>query len=559
MATGTPVYTPTLTHKPPTPTKTPTPKPTPTLHPTIVIPMLTRTVTPTRVPPPTPTPRSLAENLPAPIIPESLGMEIHFTSPQPGEMAKMKALGFKFIRMDLFWTEIEREPGKYDFTAYDGLVHTLEQYDLNLILILDYGNFAYDGGHAPRTPEGRAAFARFVSTAARRYRDHNIIWEIWNEPNLSKFWSPEPNATDYGQLAITASQAIRQADPDAWIMGPATSGFDRPFWKEMVTTGVLKYFDAISIHPYRTILPETAIKDYLWLRAFLHEQNPQWRIPILSSEWGYYNTPGGYTADQQAEFLVRQWLFNMAHDVKVSIWYDWRNDGHDTHDTEQNFGTVTYDFEPKPAYHAAQTLISTLDGYRFLRRIPTKRPDDYVLLFEKEERLGLACWTIRADHEITLPISAETVTVVEIYGEDKTIQLYADNLTLNLTGAPQYVLFQDRDPFSYLNGWSPLYTLNIVDTEQDEGIPVHINNPRPGSLDAELELTVQGELLGKQTVHVASGEEALFRIPVNVKEDMEGDVEATITLTRLSDLETPESVSNTLQTALIWLQIITPQ
>jgi len=260
----------TVTAKPPTLTPTPSPTATPlptfTPYPTIAIPMLTPTITPTlaatATPQPTPMPQALG--LPVQVIPEPFGVEIHFTHPLEGEMEKLVAGGFKFVRMDLFWSEIERQPGVYNFEAYDSLVRTLRRHNLRLIFILDYNNTFHDGGHSPHTDAGRAAFVRFVKTAVRRYRGNDIIWEVWNEPNLPKFWSPSPNATNYARLAIAVSDAIHQVDPTAWVVGPSTSGFDRPFWEEMARIGALKHFDAISIHPYRTTMPETALEDYLW-------------------------------------------------------------------------------------------------------------------------------------------------------------------------------------------------------------------------------------------------------------------------------------------------------
>ena len=53
------------------------------------------------------------------------------------------------------------------------------------MFILDYGNRLYDHGQAPRSDSARAAFARFAAAAARHFRGQGVIWEIWNEPNIS--------------------------------------------------------------------------------------------------------------------------------------------------------------------------------------------------------------------------------------------------------------------------------------------------------------------------------------------------------------------------------------
>src|SRR5579875_1187601 len=38
-----------------------------------------------------------------PSIPDNLGVDIHFTSPQPGEMQELAAAGFHWVRMDFDW------------------------------------------------------------------------------------------------------------------------------------------------------------------------------------------------------------------------------------------------------------------------------------------------------------------------------------------------------------------------------------------------------------------------------------------------------------------------
>ena len=85
--------------------------------------------------------------------------------------------------------------------------------------------------------------------------------------------------------------------------------------------------------------------------------------------------------ERQAQYLARQWLSNLSEGVRLSIWYDWHEDGTDPKDTEHHFGTVRYDYAPKPAFLAAQALTQALGGYRFVKRLPLASHDDYLLLF----------------------------------------------------------------------------------------------------------------------------------------------------------------------------------
>src|SRR5882762_3484114 len=70
-------------------------------------------------------------------IPQGLGVNIHFTDPQPGEVKMIADAGFRWVRMDFRWDATERERGRYDFTDYDRLMKALDQYQIRAIFILD--------------------------------------------------------------------------------------------------------------------------------------------------------------------------------------------------------------------------------------------------------------------------------------------------------------------------------------------------------------------------------------------------------------------------------------
>ena len=151
-------------------------------------------------------------------------------------------------------------------------------------------------------------------------------------------------------------------------------------------SGVLEFLDGVSLHPYRAPNqpPETAAADYKRLRELIDRcaaESKREKIPILSGEWGYASHTKGVSLETQAAFAVRQQLCNLLNGVPLSIWYDWKNDGHDPADNEQNFGTVKEDLEPKPAYTALKTMTAELSGYRLERRLDGLAESDFVLVF----------------------------------------------------------------------------------------------------------------------------------------------------------------------------------
>ena len=346
-----------------------------------------------------------ASGLPEPV---SHGFNIHFTDPRPGELELLAAAGVTWVRMDFVWSATEREAGVYDFAAYDRLMAALDRNHLRALLILDYANRLYDGGLAPHTGTGRAAFARWAAAAAAHFRGRGVVWEMWNEPNLEQFWKPHADAADYVALARATGRAIRDADPDACFVGPAASCIDVPFLEQCFEGGLLEDWAAVTVHPYRQSGPETVAAEYGRLRDLIDRYAPKGKqIPILSGEWGFDAAWGGCDEARQGDLLPRQWLVNAACGVPLSIWYDWRDDGTDPKEPEHHFGTVAHayhaDRDPpydlKPAYRAARALAEALRGFQFDRRLAPPRedgrssPDDWVLLFRRGDERILAAWT----------------------------------------------------------------------------------------------------------------------------------------------------------------------
>ena len=351
--------------------------------------------------------------LPPPVVPQCVGVNIHFTGAPARDLDGLQSGGFGWVRMDFVWSAIERAKGQYDFAAYDTLLGGLTARHIKPLFILDYGNDLYQTG-SPRSPEARAAFGRFAAAAVRHYKGKPILWEIWNEPNIG-FWKPQPNAAEYGRLAFETARAIKQADPNATVLAPGSSTIPLDFLESVFQTGLLRYIDAVSLHPYRGDRPESAAADYPAVRRLIQKYAPPGKaVPLVSSEWGY--TSVNITEEQQGQYLAREWLSNLAAGVRLSIWYDWHDDGLDPKDGEHHFGTVHNDYTPKPAFEAAQRLTRALGGYRFVKRLPLASDEDYLLLFAQGKAVKTSFWTTGSDHTVSLP----------------------GGRNLALTGSPQY-------------------------------------------------------------------------------------------------------------------------
>lgn len=407
-------------------------------------------------------------SLPKPGSVSTLGVNIHFTDPRQGEIEQIAAAGFKWVQMDFAWGGIETEgaKGQYNFSAYDGLMSRLKPYGIRPIFILDYGNDLYEKG-SPTTPEARAAFARFAAAAVTHFKGQGILWEMWNEPN-GGFWLPRANVEQYIALALETGKAIKAAQPTELYIGPATAGMDFTFLERCFQAGLLRYWDAVSFHPYRNSAPETAIPDFERVKSLIAQYGPRDKhIPILSGEWGYSELYPGLSLALQSRYISREYLTNMSNDLIVSIWYDWHDDGTDPKEEEHHFGTVYPDYKPKPTYAAARTLCQALGGLRFNKRLALANPNDYCLLFSNDSgKVTLAVWTTELKpHVAALPASVGAFDKISNLGERSAVSADATGLHLEISDSPVYLTPQgDNKLLALAAEWKTIPRLILAST-----------------------------------------------------------------------------------------------
>jgi hypothetical protein len=119
----------------------------------------------------------------------------------------------------------------------------------------------------------------------------------------------------YIAVFLATCEAVCAVDPQATLVGPASSEFPWTFVEELFRAGALTHLDAVSDHPYRNYRqgPETAGEDYQTLRRLVARYAPAEKqdLPILSGEWGYATHTKGVSLETQAAFIARQQLANV--------------------------------------------------------------------------------------------------------------------------------------------------------------------------------------------------------------------------------------------------------
>lgn len=357
--------------------------------------------------------------------------------------------GIEIMRDECHWGFVEREPGVFQIpeTWLESL-SVNEEIGVETLLILNYCNDNYDDGMAPHTDEGRAAYARYCATMARETQGRVTYFEIWNEPNASGFWPPEPNPEDYAALVAVAEEAIREANPDAVIIAGSTSGIPEDFWRRAFEAGLADHCDAISIHPYCTPESPEGARIFERMEA-IHEMSGEYGEPlnVWITEFGY-PTRGANSVneDRQANVIARTYLLALTKPwVDATFLYWFGPDQRDDEWNENNFGLVRHDWSLKPSFHAFETITRLLGNAEFEQSLAVGDGIQAHVFFAPTATGGTtrrtALWAQSGVRHIEIATETDLHLVLRD-GDGFTMSPSSRNgaVTLDLSDAPLYIL-----------------------------------------------------------------------------------------------------------------------
>jgi len=320
-----------------------------------------------------------------------------------------KAVGLTWARVDLFWDRFEQPRGKYDFRDADRFVAALESRGMRPIFLLGLGHAAYGGG-PPVDAAASAGFAAFARAAATRYAGRGFRYEIWNEPNIAKFWPPAPNAAAAARTAVVGARAVHAGDPHAEVVTGGLSWFELGFLDAFLAAGAAEDAQAVGIHPYRNEAAPESLTDELVRARRIVRRRVGRELPIWDTEWGYSSTQFGAgdgvrARERQAVLAVRRLLASRLAGFPVAVWYDLTDDGKNPGDNESNFGLLTHDGSPKPALRALATLRAKTSGHTLRGFLEIGAPVVNALVLDGPSERAVVLWSTASggDIEVTTP------------------------------------------------------------------------------------------------------------------------------------------------------------
>ncbi len=185
------------------------------------------------------------------------------------EFDLMKADGVETIRPVVLWADMQPERGgAVDFGQTDRIFAQAATHGMHVVpVVLRVPSWArIVAGNFASPPKDPKTYGAFLAALIGRYGPGGTFWadnpslpvrpqrdwEVWNEPNLNRYWSsPIPFAKGFVALMKVAHDAIKQADPGGRVI---LAAFGNDSWRALrkaYAAGLRgSMFDVAALHPF---------------------------------------------------------------------------------------------------------------------------------------------------------------------------------------------------------------------------------------------------------------------------------------------------------------------
>ena len=282
--------------------------------------------------------------------------------------------GIGWLRIDVSWRDVETAPGVYDWRRLDALVAESRRRRLEIIGVLaSTPAWATDGLPGSGAPRSAGDWRRFCAAAAGRYADSIEVWEIWNEPNLDRFWNGTRGEW-IDDILRPGAEGVRSGNPAARIAGPALAHRSDRVWHEWLYDVLRQAGGEIDVVTHHLYAPsDEAVSSRLGSRTPYGGEPGLWRLaepslrevlqaagwsgPVWLTETGW-QARGAAEVFQAAKYrgLLDEWFTGRRgrHWIERLFFYELQDDAEGGTD----WGILREDRSRKPAWVVYRDFIA---------------------------------------------------------------------------------------------------------------------------------------------------------------------------------------------------------
>jgi outer membrane protein assembly factor BamB len=308
--------------------------------------------------------------------------------------------GFRWVRQQIHWRDLEGEQGQFVWKPLDQIVSAARARDMQLLLsVVRSPPWATADGNTG-LPDDPAAMADFMRTVATRYRGRVAAYQVWNEPNLAHEGGGAPvPPEDYLALLEAVYPAIKEGDPCALVVSaamastnrpdPAVASEDLPYFDTLYTLNngaFLRAADVVALHPGAGTNPPAArwsadepeqshqyFRHVERVREIMQRYGDQ--RPVWITEYGWTVTraegaPQPVSEQQQANYLADALWYARHHYPWIRGMFVWNLNFSviaPPSDEKTTFSILGPDWSVRPSFLMLQNNVPAL---RDLERVP---------------------------------------------------------------------------------------------------------------------------------------------------------------------------------------------
>jgi hypothetical protein len=217
----------------------------------------------------------------------------------PAEWDLLASSGAESVRAAVYWNQIQPNgPAEQNFTASDPIFLAAAQRGLDVLPVVQgtptwAAKTPFDPASPPRDNDD---FAHFLTVLVTRYGPNGSLWaehpevsrqpvrswQIWNEPNITRYWNVAPWAPSYVALLKRAHKALQAADPGSQTV---LAGLPNESWKALAAiyaAGARGSFDIVTLHPY-TGQPKNVVRIVKIIRREMQRRGDR-NLPVWVTE-----------------------------------------------------------------------------------------------------------------------------------------------------------------------------------------------------------------------------------------------------------------------------------
>ncbi|OUS67634.1 hypothetical protein B1748_36050 [Paenibacillus sp. MY03] len=367
-------------------------------------------------------------------------------------LTQIAQTGIQWIRDDARWTVAETVKGQISIPpAWDMFVDTALSKGISPLFIVDYGNPFYDDGKAPYTDEGIAAYARYAGELAEHFLGRVDHFEIWNEWNIGGGNPDRLSPEAYAKVLKAAYAAIKAVNPDAVVIGGATSGADAGWISRVLAAGGYDDMDAVSVHPYTyPINPDDGgfVASLQSIKNLFLAYGPA--KPIWVTEIGWPTSESltrGVSELTSGANVVKTYTLALGSGLADKVfWYDFKNDPKPPTSLEGHFGLVRGEHEGTPwsakeNYVAYRSLTNMLSGSEFVQAYAAgDQVQAYRFYRNSDQKDVLVLWSKGDAKNLALTLGTSTAASYDLFGNSSSTTADGNGIiTLPISEVPVYV------------------------------------------------------------------------------------------------------------------------